>query len=93
MQFLEGNNRFYIPNPNGGDDIGEITYTLIGKDKASIDHTYVDINYRGQGIADRLFDLVVEKMKYDSRKIIPICSYAVKQFERKPELQSIRAEK
>ncbi|WP_392552515.1 GNAT family N-acetyltransferase [Orbus wheelerorum] len=92
MQFLEDENRFYVPSPDGGEDIGEITYTRIGNDKVSIDHTYVNINYRGQGIADRLFDLVIEQMKQEGRKVIPVCSYAVKQFERKPDLQSIKAE-
>ncbi|WP_392561140.1 GNAT family N-acetyltransferase [Orbus sturtevantii] len=92
MQFLEDENRFYVPNPDGGEDIGEITYTRIGNDKASIDHTYVNINYRGQGIADRLFDLVIELMKEEGRKVIPVCSYAIKQFELKPHLQSLKAE-
>lgn len=91
MQFLEGKNRFYVPSPDGNeDDIAEITYTLIGDDKASIDHTFVDVNYRGQGIADRLFELVIEKMQREKRKVIPICSYAVKKFERHSHLQSLK---
>ncbi len=91
MQFLAGDNRFYVPNPDGGEDIAEITYTLIGNDKASIDHTFVNINYRGQGIADRLFDLVIEEMRKQHRKVIPVCSYAVRKFERDNQLQSIKA--
>lgn len=91
MQFLEGKNRFYVPSLDGNeDDIAEITYTLIGDDKASIDHTFVDVNYRGQGIADRLFELVIEKMQREKRKVIPICSYAVKKFERHSHLQSLK---
>jgi len=39
-----------------------------------------------------LFDLVIEQMKQEGRKVIPVCSYAVKQFERKPDLRSIKAE-
>ncbi|GAA5112156.1 GNAT family N-acetyltransferase [Orbus sasakiae] len=92
MQFLEGESRFYVPNPDGGEDIAEMTYTRIGNDKASIDHTYVNINYRGQGIADRLFELVIEKMQQEKRKIIPVCSYAVAKFERRAELQALKAE-
>lgn len=92
MQFLEDENRFYIPSPDGSEDIGEIIYTRVGNDKASIDHTYVNANYRGQGLAEKLFDFVIEKMKQEKRKIIPVCSYAVKQFEKRPDLQSIKAD-
>ncbi|RKS85723.1 hypothetical protein DES39_1133 [Orbus hercynius] len=91
MQYLEGENRFYVKNTDESEDIGEMTYTRIGTDKASIDHTYVDSRYRGQGIADRLFELVITKMKQENRKIIPVCTYAQRQFERHPELKLIQA--
>lgn len=91
MQFLAGKNRFYVPNPDGGEDIAEITYTLIGNDKASIDHTFVNVNYRGQGIADHLFELVIAEMRKQQRKVIPICSYAVKKFAHDTRLDTIKA--
>lgn len=92
MQYLESESRFYVPGIDDNEDIAEITYSRIGNDKASINHMYVDANYRGQGIADHLFDLLIDKMKREGRKIIPICSYAVKQFERRPELHSMLEE-
>ncbi|WP_392566455.1 GNAT family N-acetyltransferase [Utexia brackfieldae] len=91
MKYLEGNNRFYVPGPDGKDDIAEITYQLQGDNIAIIDHTFVDVNYRGQGIADRLFELVVEKMRAEGRKIVPLCSFAVKQFERKSHYRDMLA--
>ncbi|XKM13398.1 GNAT family N-acetyltransferase [Orbaceae bacterium ac157xtp] len=89
MQYLEGENRFYVPAADGGEDIAEMTFNRIGDDCASIDHTYVNVNYRGQGIADRLFDLVVTKLKQEGRKIIPSCSYVQRKFEQNPDLHSL----
>lgn len=91
MQYLEGENRFYVPDPTGGKDIAEIVFERQGDDLALITHTEVNLNYRGQGIADRLFDLVIEKMQQEGRRIVPVCSYAVKQFERKPHLKPLLA--
>jgi uncharacterized protein len=92
MEYLEGENRFYVPGAQGEEDIAEMTFQRQGDDLAIIDHTYVNINYRGQGIADRLFDLVVDKMRKEGRKIVPLCSFAEKQFARKPACQDILAE-
>ncbi|WP_392558516.1 GNAT family N-acetyltransferase [Orbus mooreae] len=91
MQILEDNERLYIKSPDGKSEIAEITFSRIGDDKASINHTYVSDDYQGQGIAGQLFNLVIEKMQQEGRKIIPICSYAKQQFERRPELQTILA--
>lgn len=91
MDYLEGKNRFYVPGAEGEEEIAEMTYQLQGDDIAIIDHTYVNVNYRGQGIADRLFDLVVEKMRAEGRKVVPLCSFAVKQFERKPHYRDMLA--
>ena len=82
MQYLEGNNRFYIPGADGAPDVAEITFSLIGEHLAAIDHTYVDINFRRQGIGEHLVRLVVDKMRAAGRKIIPRCSYALREFER-----------
>lgn len=92
MEYLEGENRFYVPSAQGEQDIAEMTFQRQGDNLAIIDHTYVNINYRGQGIADRLFDLVVDKMRKEGRKIVPRCSFAQKQFDRKPSCQDILAE-
>lgn len=92
MQYLEGNNRFYVPGPEGEDDVAEMTFRREGDDLAIIDHTYVNENYRREGIADHLFDLVVEKMRLEGRKIAPVCPYARKQFDKRKDLQTLLAE-
>lgn len=91
MQILEDDSRLYIKSPDDKGEIAEITFTRIGDDQVSINHTWVSDDYQGQGIAGQLFKRVIEKMRTEGRKVIPICSYAKQQFERKPELQDMLA--
>jgi uncharacterized protein len=84
LNLLEANDRFYVCDANNK-EIGEITFTRLGKDKATIDHTYVDPAYRGQGIADNLLDIVVRRLQQENRDIIPICSFAIKKLTRKSD--------
>jgi len=45
----------------------------------------VDPSLRGQGIAEKLVDAMVEEMKEQNKKIKPTCSYVVKLFQLKKE--------
>ncbi|PXZ08561.1 N-acetyltransferase [Gilliamella apicola] len=75
LQYKQDNERFYVCNDNN-QEIAEMTFTRIGQDKATINHTYTDPNYRGQGIADKLLELVVKVLMQEKREIIPLCSFA-----------------
>ncbi|MCV2983426.1 GNAT family N-acetyltransferase, partial [Escherichia coli] len=44
-----------------------------GQSKKIIEHTDVDESLKGQGIGKRLVAKVVEKMRREKRKIIPLC--------------------
>lgn len=62
--------------------VGEITFLMVDTNTWMIDHTYVDPDYRGQKLAKRLLDLVVNEARAKGRKIIPSCSYALAEFRR-----------
>lgn len=51
----------------------------------SIEHTAVNDEYRGRGIAAELIRLCVEDAREKGLFIEPVCSYAVMQFEKHPE--------
>ena len=57
----------------------------------TIDHTFVDKDYGGQGIAAKLIDEVVKNARIEKTKIVPQCSYAVKKFETTPEYKDVLA--
>lgn len=75
---------------DGDKNIGEATY-LESDNTWTIDHTFVDKNYGGQGIAAKLIDEVVKNARIEKAKIIPQCSYAVKKFETTPEYKDVLA--
>lgn len=82
MEYLQEKNRFYVPGAEGQDDIAEVVFSRQGDHLAIINHTYVDVNYRNQGIAEHLIELVVEEMRKEKRKIIPACRFALVMFNR-----------
>lgn len=79
LNYLEDHERFYVCDANNK-QIAEMTFTRVGQNKATINHTYIDPEYRGKGIADKLLNLVVTKLQQEQREIIPICSYVAKKL-------------
>jgi predicted GNAT family acetyltransferase len=70
-------------------EIGEMTWSDAGPDIMIIDHTFVEPEYRGQKLAEKLVLNGVELARREGKKIIPLCPYAKKEFERKPEYQDV----
>jgi predicted GNAT family acetyltransferase len=58
--------------------IGEIRYHLDNDNRFVVTHTYVDPTFRGQGIANKLLDQIIEIATKEKKYIYPICSFAVK---------------
>ncbi|OJF93024.1 GNAT family N-acetyltransferase [Alkalibacterium sp. 20] len=82
MEFIKGENRFY--KEENGELLAEITY--VPKDYiVEVDHVFVDPSLRGQGVAEKLVERVVEEMQKEGKKIVPVCPYVDTLFERKPE--------
>ena len=52
-------------------------------------HTEVNPNYKGQGIAKRLFDAIVNEARNRKIKIIPECSYAKKVMNRNNDYKDV----
>lgn len=89
MEFEYEPGRFYKNNTEG-QLMAEVTFTDFADGAAySINHTFVSNELRGQGIASQLVKLVVDKAIAEDKKILPLCSYAKAQFEKKPEYQAI----
>lgn len=75
---------------DGDKNIGECTFSPSEKIWI-IDHTEVGKEYGGQGIAKRLIEEVVKNAREKGVKIEPICSFAVKEFEEKPDYADVKA--
>ncbi|EMF0616468.1 N-acetyltransferase [Enterococcus hirae] len=88
MEIKEEKNRFVLLNDEAK-EIGEMTWSDAGPDIMIIDHTFVEPEYRGQKLAEKLVLNGVELARREGKKIIPLCPYAKKEFERKSEYQDV----
>ena len=46
--------------------------------------------YRGESVAGNLVKKVVEAAKENKVKVVPVCRFACREFDRKPEYEEIR---
>lgn len=86
MDFQKDLGDFYLRDENGK-RVAEIKYSeSLDDDQVwNADSTFVDQSLRGQGVAEKLVDRLVEEAERTNNKIQPKCSYVVKLFERKPD--------
>lgn len=88
MDFSKEENRFYLDDKNG-ENIAEITMSPTSETLKIIDHTWVDESLRGQGVAARLVEEVVNDAREKGYKILPLCPFAKSEFERKSEYADV----
>lgn len=87
MNFQHEENRIFALDPSGK-LIAEVTFP-VSDGFAVIDHTFVDDSLRGQGIAGQLLTSAAEQIRNSGLKAKPVCSYAVKWFEKHSEYSDI----
>ena len=68
---------------------GELIFELTDARTIRATHTFVNEDYRGQGIAARLVDALIEYCTAEGLSIIPVCSYIVKLAQRDERLKKL----
>ena len=81
MNFIKEENRIYLQNETGK-TTAEITFEEIEKGIYNINHTFVDESLRGQGIAGKLVEEALKKIKGKGGKVEATCSYAKSWIEK-----------
>lgn len=76
MEIKRKDNCFYL-GPSYDYRIGEIIFRNEGEEIAVL-HTFVDKEHRGQGLAGKLVEAVVELARSEGKQINPICPYVRK---------------
>lgn len=71
--------------------VGEMTYQRPTPERMIIDHTRVFEGFEGRGIARQMVLAAVDFARANSRRIIPVCSYAQAFLTRTDEYQDILA--
>lgn len=72
-----------------GKRVGEMTWSNAGEGIIIIDHTYVHPDYRGKNIAESLVAAGVDYAREVNKKVMPLCPFATREFQRKPEYQDV----
>jgi predicted GNAT family acetyltransferase len=72
-----------------GQKLAEMVYTMAGETKMIIEHTDVDESLKGQGIGKQLLAAVVEYVRANGIKVIPLCPFANTMLKRMKEWQDI----
>ena len=70
------NGRFVLLDD--GAEIGEMTYTYAGKDKAVFDHTFIRPDRRGGNLGELLMDAAMDWVRETGLAIYPLCPYVDK---------------
>lgn len=71
------------------ESVARIVWQDTKEDVISVVSTFVDPSLRGQNIAGRLLNGVIEYARENNIKIIPVCSYVVKKMTRNDEYQDV----
>jgi len=71
----------------GDVEAGLMTYVWAGDDNFIIDHTIGNPDFKGVGI--KLLDEAVAYARQNNKKIIPLCPFAKKMFDRKEDIRDV----
>ncbi|MCB0700480.1 MAG: N-acetyltransferase [Chitinophagales bacterium] len=75
--------RFYIKQDD--EFIARMEYVYAGPEKFIIEHTEVDPNHEGKGLAKQLLTAAVQFARENDMKIIPLCPYTNASFHKNPD--------
>ncbi|PRD57150.1 GNAT family N-acetyltransferase [Sphingobacterium gobiense] len=68
---------------------GTMSYSIAGPNLIIIDHTEVEPAYNGRGIGKQMLYKIVEMAREKSIKIIPLCPFAAKMFEKLDDIRDV----
>ena len=83
-----GNNgSFYYESD--GRKLAEMVYTMSGEQTMIIEHTDVDESLKGHGVGKKLLAALVEYVRANKIKVIPVCPFANATFQKTTEWQDV----
>lgn len=82
---------FYVEENNKM--IAELSYSFAGADKLILDQTYVSAKLIENNIGNLLVEAAVNYSKSKNIRIVPLCPFAKKLIENKPEFREVLMKK
>lgn len=93
MEFVKTDDgkRGMVQAMDGSTEAGAMTYTWAGSDKIIIDHTHVDEAYGGQGLGKHILENILDWVRTENVKVIPLCPFAKAQFDKNESFRDVLA--
>lgn len=85
---LNGAKGYFYVSVDGKQE-GKMTFVFAGNDKIIIDHTEVNPGNNGKGYGKKMVAKAVEYAREKNIKIIPLCPFAKKVFDKTPEFNDV----
>lgn len=87
VEYNEKNGHFYVAV--AGKKEAKMTFVFAGTDAFIIGHTEVNAGFNGKGFGQKMVEKAVEFAREKGYKIIPLCPFAKKVFDRTPALKDV----
>lgn len=79
---LEGNSESSFEIRENGKVVAELNFKQLEGNRVEAYHTFVDNSLRGKGIAEKLYQRLLEYVKEKGYTVVPSCSYIAKRMEK-----------
>lgn len=87
IQHFDDGKKGHFKAVEGDVEAGMMTYVWAGEDKFIIEHTIGNPEFKGVG--RKLLDKAVAFAREKNLKIIPLCPFAKKMFDKTPEIHDV----
>lgn len=74
-----------------GERLAEMVYTMSNPDKMIIEHTEVDPSLGGKGIGKQLLGVLIDYVRKNKIKVLPLCTFAKAMLDKNKEWQDVLA--
>lgn len=88
FEIKRGVNKFYIGSEKK--PLAEVIVTDMKEKVITIEHTYVYEELKGKGVGKLLIKAVVDFAIEEDKKLIPLCSFANKEFEKNKDYDRVK---
>jgi predicted GNAT family acetyltransferase len=85
---LNGAKGYFYVSVDGKQE-GKMTFVFAGNENIIIDHTEVNPGNNGKGYGKKMVAKAVEYAREKNIKIIPLCPFAKKVFDKTPEFRDV----
>lgn len=73
----------------GAKRLAEMVYVMAGPTKMIIEHTEVDESLKGKKVGEKLLEALVDFVRKEGIKVIPLCPFANATFKKRADLQDV----